>query len=444
MATTATSASLERRVRDFIATHGILQPGPVVVACSGGADSLALLGILHAISDDLGLVLHAAHFDHRMRASSARDARLVQKVASEVRLPSHVGAAARAPRSEREAREARYRFLRGIARETGAKAIALGHTQDDQAETVLLHLVRGSGVVGLAAMRPRRDDLARPLLCLARAETAAYAKAMGLRAAQDPSNRSERYARNLVRLRVLPLLERVNPKTREALARLAENAALLADALRAGAEDALRDALVGEGDGVVLDLHRLAREDAIASEALALAAERAGAGSLSERHRRALLALARDDRGSARVDLPHGVVALREYRRLTIGAPRAVATAPAPVTLEAGRSASWGEWTFALDPGAASERRLPFRTRAPRCDAFIVRAWRSGDRLAGGGKVQDVLTDAKVPRRERHAYPVVVTPSGEVVWVPGLARASSEPNDGDMTLAARPPTGVPA
>ena len=155
MATTTTSATQERRVRDFIAAHRIFEPGPVVVACSGGPDSLALLGILHALSDDLGLVLHVAHFDHRMRAASERDARLVQRVASELGLPSHAGAAARAPRGESEARDARYRFLRGVARETGAKGIALSHTQDDQAETVLLHLVRGSGVVGLAAMRPR-------------------------------------------------------------------------------------------------------------------------------------------------------------------------------------------------------------------------------------------------------------------------------------------------
>ncbi len=444
MATTATSSGLERRVRDFIAAHRILEPGPVVVACSGGADSLALLGILHALSGRLGLVLHVAHFDHRMRASSARDGRLVQKAASDRGLPSHVGAAARAPRSESEARDARYRFLRGVARETGAKAIALGHTLDDQAETVILHLVRGSGVVGLAAMRPRRNDLARPLLRLTREETAAYARSLGLRAVQDPTNRSERYARNLVRLRVFPLLERVNPKVREALARLAESAALTADALRASAEQVLRDALAADDHRVVLDLERLAAEDAISSEALALAAERAGAGALSERHRRALLGLVRSDRGSARLDLPHGVVALREYRRLAIGAPPADAAPPAAVTLEAGGAAPWGGWTFALDGPAASDRRLTLRARVPRSDVLVVRAWRSGDRLAGGGKVQDVLTDAKVPRRERAAYPVVVTPSGEVVWVPGLARASSEPRETDMTLAARPPDGLPA
>lgn len=443
MATSTTSRALERRVRDFIAAHRILDPGPVVVACSGGADSLALLGILQALSAELGLVLHVAHFDHRIRAASSRDARLVQRVAGELGLPSHVGAAPRPPLSEGEARDARYRFLRGVARETGARAVAVGHTRDDQAETVLLHLVRGAGIVGLAAMRPLRDDLARPLLCLTREETVEYVRTMGLRPVVDPTNRSERYARNLVRLRILPLLERLNPKAKDALARVADNAALLAEALRASAEGALAAALAHEEGHVVLDLERLTRSEAIASEALALAAERAGAGALSERHRRALLALTRSDRGSASLDLPHRVVALREYRRLTLGARPADSHAPPPATLAPGGTTTWGGWTFALDDGRASERHLPLRARVPRGE-LVVRAWRSGDRLAGARKVQDVLTDAKVPRRERTAYPVIVTPSGDVVWVPGLASAATEPHDSDVTLAARAPKGVPA
>ncbi|HYY55292.1 MAG TPA: tRNA lysidine(34) synthetase TilS [Candidatus Dormibacteraeota bacterium] len=424
-------------MREFIAAHSIFEPGPVVVACSGGPDSLALLGILHALSGQLGLVAHVAHFDHRMRTTSARDARVVERVARDLGLPLHLGAAARPPRSEAEARDARYDFLRQTARSTGAKTIALGHTRDDQAETVLLHLVRGSGVLGLAAMRPRRDDLARPLLCLAREDTVAYTAQMGVRPVRDPTNASERYARNLVRLRVIPLLERVNPKARDALARVADNAALLADVLRASAGAALDRTIVDDDRELVLDLDRLPSDPAIASEALAIAAERKGASGLSERHRVALLALARGDRGSARVDLPHDVVALREYRRLSIGPVRAADTPPDPVALIPGRSVRWGEWSFVFDD-RSSERMSPLQTRLPRID-LQVRAWRPGDRLVGGGKVQDVLTDAKIPRRARSSYPVVVTPSGDVLWVPGLARGTTATSDTDVTLAAKPP-----
>ena len=424
-------------MREFIATHSIFEPGPVVLACSGGPDSLALVGILHSLSKQFGLVLHVAHFDHRMRPTSARDARVVERVARDLGLPLHSGTAARPPRSEAEARDARYAFLRQIAASTGARAIALGHTRDDQAETVLLHLVRGSGVLGLAAMRPRRDDLARPLLCLTRAETVAYANGMGVRPVRDPTNATERYARNLVRLRVIPLLERVNPKARDALARVADNAALLAEALRAAAASALDAATVAERPDLTLDLDRLPRDAAIASEALALAAERAGASGLSERHRHALLALAQGDRGSARVDLPHDVVALREYRRLSIARARAAAAPPAPVALLPGTSIEWGGWSFKFDDGA-SDRLSPLHARVPRTE-LQVRAWRAGDRLVGGGKIQDVLTDAKIPRRIRASYPVVVTPSGDVLWVPGLARATLVASDTDVTLAALPP-----
>ena len=433
MATTSTT--IQRRVREFIATHSIFEPGPVVVACSGGPDSLALLGILHALSGQLGLVLHVAHFDHRMRATSGQDVRVVERAARALGLPTHNGAAAKPPRGEAEAREARYGFLRQVAKSTGAKAIALGHTRDDQAETVLLHLVRGSGVLGLAAMRPRRDDLARPLLCLTRADTVAYAKTMGVRPIRDPTNASERYARNLVRLRVVPLLERLNPKAREALSRIADNAALLADVLRSAASNALDVALEAKAEGVALDLDRLPLDDAVAGEALALAAERAGASGLSERHRSALLVLSRDDRGSARLDLPHGVVAWREYRRLTIGPKQEQDEPPPPTPLTPGRSIEWGDWAFSLDAGAG-DRLSSLRIRVPKVE-LSVRAWRPGDRLVGGGKVQDVLTDAKVPRRVRSVYPVVVTPAGDVLWVPGLARAAVGGSESDMTLAAR-------
>ena len=430
-----TSSTIQRRVREFIATHSIFEPGPVVVACSGGPDSLALLGILQALSDQLGLVLHVAHFDHRMRPTSETDARVVERAARALGLPTHSGATPKPPRGEAEARDARYAFLRQAAKSTGAKAIALGHTRDDQAETVLLHLVRGSGVLGLAAMRPRRDDLARPLLCLTREDTVAYSKTMGVRPVRDPTNASERYARNLVRLRVMPLLERLNPKARDALARVADNAALLSEVLRAAASHALDAAVDAGDDGVALDLDRLPVDDAIASEALAIAAERAGASGLSERHRSALLALARGDRGSARLDLPHGVAALREYRRLTIGPTQPQEEPPEAIPLMPGRPVEWGEWAFALDDGT-SDRLSPLRVRVPRGE-LLVRAWRPGDRLVGGGKVQDVLTDAKVPRRARSSYPVVVTPAGEVLWVPGLARAALGGSESDMTLAAR-------
>jgi tRNA(Ile)-lysidine synthase len=427
-------------VRSFIAAHEIFEPGPIVVACSGGPDSVALVGILNELAPELGLVLHVAHFDHRMRPTSGRDARLVQGIARDLGLPSHAGSAARAPRGEAEARDARYRFLRAIARQVGARAVALGHTLDDQAETVLLHLVRGSGLAGLAAMRPRRDDLARPLLSLRRSETAMYASSMGVKVARDPSNRDVRFARNLVRLRVMPLLERINPRAIEALARVADLTAALADAQRARAEEALAASSLLDGDAI--DLDRLPEDRALRSEMLALAAERVGAGILSERQRRALLELSEGREGSASLDLPHDVVALREYGRLLLGARRRDEVAPEPQILAEGLETRWGGWTFYVGGADQHERgALPLQAQVTASPQFRVRTWRAGDRLAGGKKVQDLLTDAKVPRRARSTYPVIVTQKGDVVWVPGIASTTAlEDGETEVRLSARPPS----
>ena len=213
-------------VRAFARRHGIFRPGPLIVAVSGGTDSVALALILAELRDEFGLVLHVAHFDHRARPrSSAKDAAFVAELADHIGAPIRVGRAARPPKNEDDARQARYTFLRRAAMQLGAGAIATGHTMDDQAETVLLHLARGSGLQGVAGMRPLRDGIARPLLAIGRAETAAICKAAKIRPREDPSNASLRFARNRVRLKILPELERINPKVRAALARFADAAA---------------------------------------------------------------------------------------------------------------------------------------------------------------------------------------------------------------------------
>jgi len=424
-------SAIRSAVRDYIRAHEILRPGPLLVAVSGGTDSTALLLLLADLADELGLVLHVAHFDHRTRPrQSAKDADQVTKLANRVGAPIRIGRAGHPAKSEDDARRARYEFLRRAAREIGAAAIATGHTRDDQAETVLLHLARGSGLAGLAGMRPLRDGIARPLLCVGRAETAAVCKAARIRPLADPTNRLLRFARNRVRLRVLPELAKLNPRVREAIARLADAAAEREDR---GA-DAVATALVRatEDDAIALD----AFPDGVLRDAAIAAAWREATGrALSARHRAALAGLASSRDGTRSIDLPGGR-AVREYARLRI----VPATAPPPGTdgptvLPPDGERLWNGWRFRLGAEPA-EGALVAHVPDELVRALAVRARLPGDREPGGRKLQDLFTDAKVPLRLRGGWPVV-TVEDAVWWVPGIGRPRENP--GGTALAVYPP-----
>ena len=425
--------------------HDLLPPGPLVVAVSGGTDSVALFLLLTSFARQLGLDLHVAHFDHRLRPrASAKDAAFVADLAQRHGATIRVGRADRAPKSEDDAREVRYAFLRRAARETGATLIATGHTRDDQAETVLLHATRGSGLAGLAGMRPKRDNIVRPLLTIGRAETALVCREAKVAPREDTSNRDAKYARNRIRHKVLPELERINPQARAALARLAEAAAEIADLSRRAAERALADATTPDG------IHLQKLDGPHLDEALALAWRRATGRPLAARHRAALAALATARAGSAALDLPGGR-ALREYAALRIepiqaGAPAATRGPLVDRTLEVGRPVQWEGWTIRLS-ATPPERDGALAVPAPD-GALVVRSWRPGDRLAGRlrMKMQDLFTDAKVPARARASYPLVVAASGEVWWVVGLRRADGAV-PGGRWIEAQPPirreSGIP-
>jgi tRNA(Ile)-lysidine synthase len=211
--------------------------GPVLVAVSGGPDSAALLHALSRAAPALRLQLTAAHLDHGLRRGSRTDASKVAALSERLEIPLISGRVELGKaRSEDSARRARYRFLEEAAARAGTATIALGHTADDQAETVLLHLIRGSGLEGLAAMSVREGLRFRPLLRSWRAETVAYCRRHRLAPVQDPTNRSRRFARNRVRLDLLPTLEGYNPKVKASLVRLAETARAEHDVVAALAE----------------------------------------------------------------------------------------------------------------------------------------------------------------------------------------------------------------
>lgn len=424
-------SAIRATVRDYIRAHRIFTPGPVVVAVSGGADSAALLLILAELADELGLVIHVAHFDHRTRPKqSAEDADFVAKLANRIGAPIRVGRAEKPTKTEDAARTARYEFLRRAAKDVGATAIATGHTRDDQAETVLLHVTRGSGIAGLAAMRPLRAGIARPLLAIGRKDTVAICRAARIQPRTDPTNRSFKFARNRVRLNVLPELAKINPRASDAIARLADAAAELQtdddrDVAEALAAARINNAILISG-----------LEPSVRSRAIALAWREKTGQVLEARQRKALEDLSATEEGSHSLDLPGGR-AIREYGLLRIVGDRPVRKSDPATPIEIGREIVWNDWRFLL--GGSARTNVAHEADVPKnlLRKLVVRGRREGDRMLNRPrkKLQDLFVDAKIPASQRSSWPVIASEDG-VWWVPGL---TEPPKSSGTRLAVAAP-----
>jgi tRNA(Ile)-lysidine synthase len=460
------NAALERRVLRYVRDRAVLRPGErVLAAVSGGPDSTALLLILSRLASGLDLALTAAHFDHGLRGQLAarRERSYVDALCRRVRVPLRVGAGdaraqARAWGLSREeaARELRYAFLAEAAVAAGCTVVTTGHTADDQAETVLLHIIRGSGLAGLAGMAARGPwpltgreglDVGRPLLCLRRQEAAHYCQAEGLKPVLDPSNVSPAFLRNRIRLELLPLLRQYNRRIDSALLRLAEAARADLAVLEGMAAGVLS---TGGGKSVVLSRERLAGlPEGLQRHALRLAVRQL-LGDLRDLHRDHVDALlAGLVRGVGyHLDLPRGLrfdvgyeeafLALEQGEATTFRpAPASVSrTAPSEAPLTVPGVTSWGPWlveaeltAVGLPAGQAGTETPPADPWQAWLDADVtgedlrVRSWRPGDRfrplgMAREKKLQDFFVDARVPRAQRDAVPLVLGKPG-IVWVVG-------------------------
>ena len=328
-----------RRVaaRALLTLRSVGVPGPgtaLAVAVSGGADSLALLHTLRTLAGRRDWKLVVLTVDHGLRPGSRADADFVVAHALALGLPARLlvappgAVAARRPGQgvEAAARAVRYELLERAADEEGCELIATGHTADDQAETVLLQLLRGSGPGGLAGMAVRSGRLLRPLLRVTRAEARACCEAVGVAWREDPTNADPRFLRNALRLRVLPLLEELRPGATRTLARHAELAAderaWLAE-LTARALERLAVAPGAGGPGVALDAPRLAAQPvALARRVVRAAAAAAGQPPPGAADVEEVLALARAGREGGEHRWPGGGCARRQGPLLVLPGPR--------------------------------------------------------------------------------------------------------------------------
>ncbi len=426
----------------------------VLVAASGGADSTALAAGLALQARALSIEIVLGHVDHQLRPDSADDAAVVQSLASKlgvgILLRAVIVPAGRGGLEER-ARVVRHAALREMAREARCTRIATGHTQDDQAETVLLRLTRGAGLAGLSAMAAQTlDDIPvlRPLLGLSRKSARDYCADRALSFVDDSTNADRRFARNRIRADVMPSLAALNPRVAEALARTAMQAAADETCLAALAERALENARRNDGfDRVVLAA--LPRPLLVRALRALYVAAHGNARRLSSRHL-AALEKAAQGAGPASVDLPDGLVARARYDRFQI-APLTVVTSVDifdPIAVPGPGSYLFGAVTLEIEEGAHGEVIID-TARVPM--PWTLRALSPGDRFhplgaLGRRKLKEFLIDAKIPREARATFPILVDGYGNVVWVVGLrvSQAAAPPWTRPVSLRCSYGTAISA
>ncbi len=380
----------------FARQYDMIQPGDTVVcALSGGADSVALLFAMYLLKDKLGITLEAAHFNHHLRGEeSQRDEGFVRQLCRQYDVPLHVGQAYVRPGKkglEAAARDARYAYF-----DTLPGKIATAHTCDDNAETVLMHLVRGTGLKGLGGIAPVRGRLIRPMLMVSRQEVLAFLGEYHLQYVEDSSNREDDFLRNRLRRYVMPLLRQENPE-------FSGNTSAMALLLRRD-EEALRT-LTGEQELAVSQLRTL--PDALLSRYLSRFLQRCGVKEPESRHIDLARGLVFSHNPSAQAHFPGNVTLRRCYDRLEKAAPE---TPCFSLTLE-------GPGELEIIPGKLRVRvtptqrweSSPFRFTVPAEPGICLRQRQPGDamRTSGGTKsLKKLFIDKKIPAHQRSGGPV--------------------------------------
>ena len=445
------------RVREFVRQHDLIGPDTrVVVALSGGSDSIALVHLLRELADAGELRLAGiVHFNHQLRRSADADERFAAGVAASLSLPftsDREDVSARAIREHRSvedaARAARHAFFERVRAASGADAVALGHTRDDQAETVLLRLMRGAGPRGLAGMHPKNGHIIRPLLGCRRQDLRAWLAERRLPFVEDETNRDVRIPRNRVRAELLPLLAtRFNPGIVEVLADQAELSREASEWM-----DAMADALAARivRRAALPDGAKRYEVDAAALLAAPLALRRsvvwrvmgevAGRRPIAFGHVAAALRLI-EERADNRADFPGqrlerigssvvltGRVDGAQGRRTSDEVSNLFRF---PLSIPGEVALPGAGWVVSAEPvaGAMVSSAATNDTALVRFDlcqgSLAVRNRRPGDRfrpvgLAGQKKLQDYFVDRKVRRKQRDAVPLVVDEADRIVWVAGF------------------------
>ena len=400
---------MENKVLAFLRRHDMVRPGDTVIcAVSGGADSIALLWCMWMLREKLGITVEAAHFNHNLRgAESDRDEQFVRDFCDFHDIPLHVGGGTIVPGKkglEAAAREARYAFLRSLN-----GTIATAHTADDNAETLLLHLIRGSGLRGLGGITPESDRLIRPMLEVTRAEVEEYLRENWISHVEDSSNAGDAFLRNRIRHDVMPLLKKENPS-------LAQNLSAMALRLRQD-EDCLAQ-MASRLDATDVASLRNAHP-ALRRRALDSFLKQSGLPEPNASHIAQAESLVFSDKPSAFARFPGGLILARNYDRLTARQEEPVLE---PVTIHPGEAVLLSTGITVRCEMAQEEGNSPHSFTVCSVGEITLRPRLAGDEitLSGGTKsLKKLFIDRKIPAHERPLIPVAADSRG-VLGVCGI------------------------
>ena len=449
--------TLAQRVLHFIQKeHLVSTPSCLLVAVSGGPDSVCLLHILAELREKLGITLHIAHLNHKLRgAESEADARYVSELAHRLGIPvttEERDVKAHQARQhislEEAAREVRYTFLSQVAQAIRAEEAAAGHTADDHTETILMHLVRGTGIKGLQGLKPRTQwqlagnsvTIVRPLLQISREETAEYCRQHHLAPRIDTSNLSLSPLRNRIRHQLLPLLKSYNPQVAEALQRTARIAGddlgfIDQQCLQLWAEIAQK-----QGNVIIIDKQRLLKSPSVLRRYLLRMSIEKLVGNIKDiemRHIEDIMSILTKPAGK-RLDLPGGLIFAVEYDRYMLTQDRESLSPFPPLEDEfplklPGETTlpGWRIEAIITGPSIVKGKGIGLINNALTAhfdldkagDRLSVRSRQRGDRFQPLGmsqpkKLGEFMIDAKIPQAWRGRIPIVCSQK-HILWVVG-------------------------
>ncbi len=459
--------NLEERVFEYIDKHKLVEPGTkIVVAVSGGPDSVALLHILVKLQTNLDVSLVVAHLDHNLRgAESAVDSEFVAGIALRLGLPFSAASrnvgnykATNRLTLEEAARIVRYEFLSAVARQYGASAVATGHNRDDNIETMLMHVIRGSGTTGLKGLPVKTSwrsqgaqiPVIRPLLDISRREIETYCHRNNLQTVYDSTNQSLAPLRNRIRLELIPLLKKYNPSIDKALLALRAIAGDELDFLGRERDRVWHELVHTEKELLVFDKQKLADLHPALIRSILRRAVSETAGSLkdiSSVHIEDMLGIALGPAGR-QITLPRGLLFVAGYTQLLLGQnPGKLCPYPqisGKTRLDVPGEKVIGGWRVKADiqPEMAvggQEHNVAFLDFEKTGDRLFIRPRKPGDRfvplgMTGQKKLKDFFTDEHIPGTWRSSIPIIENDS-QIIWVAPLRiddRVKVRPDTGEV------------